>query len=104
MEVKKSGKKDIDSIAKEIQKSRDKDSKAMLKMVGSISSAIRKVGTPQVNITQKDSSKVLVNSINKRIGLLENLIKKQKSKVQQFTPESYICERVYKKIGLFHGN
>lgn len=74
-------------IARMINDSKGKEMKSFKQTISSLSSALGKMKQPQIKIEQvekKDNSSELARSLNKRISLLESLIKKmKKSPVQK---------------------
>jgi len=70
--------KEVKVAVKMINDSKANEAKTFTKLAGNISSAISKIGSQKINIVQKDNSSILVSAMNKRINLLESLLKKTK--------------------------
>jgi len=68
----------VADVSKMINKSRSSDLKSFNKMTSTLTSAIGRIKQPRINVVQKDSS-ALVSSFNKRIAVLEKLLRQQKT-------------------------
>ena len=77
---------DVKDVAKMIEKSRSTDLKSFNRMTSTLTSAMSNIRQPiqpkmpKINVIQKDNTSALVTSFNKRIAVLERLLRQSKSK------------------------
>ena len=70
---------DIKDVSRMVEKSRNTDMKSFNKMASTLTSAISKIKQPKINVMQKDNSRALVSSFNKRIAVLEDLLRRTRN-------------------------